>query len=244
MYFQFEPTLIIFQLLYNISQCLHQYLTVNISTYVVETITIACVRVQMYHTPKDTGEPTTKMQLGRWCGPSFDVGDVLCNAVLNSKGSILHKTSVFPLKPEETSSEVAIQMKRKWDTELKEKLGDRIKGLTESDIESDKYFCPHWDTVFPEYQKYNNLDMPAPDDITDDTFESPPDFEILSDPAEIDRWTSLARIRTMRGNDPVLASKYSGHRARESDTSLQIQTLPICLQSHSLLALNVLSRLE
>ena len=43
LYFQFEPTLIIFQLLYNISQCLHQYLTVNISTYVVETITIACV---------------------------------------------------------------------------------------------------------------------------------------------------------------------------------------------------------
>ena len=151
-----------------------------------------------YHTPKETGEPT-RMRLGRWCGPSFDVGDVLCNAVLNSKGSILHKTSVFPLKPEETSSEEIKQMKHDWDMELKAKLGDRVKGLTESDIESDKYFRPHWDPVIPEYQKYEDLDKPA-----EDTFEPPPDIE-TADPAEIDRWTS-ARIRTMRGDTPVLGT--------------------------------------
>ena len=83
------------------------------------------------------------MKLGHWCGPSlFDVGDVLCNAVLNSKeGSILHKTSVFPLKAEETASEEIKQMKLKWDAKLREKLGDGIKGISIGDVESKNEIC-------------------------------------------------------------------------------------------------------
>ena len=95
------------------------------------------------------------MKLGCWCGPSFDVGDVLCNAVLNSKGSILHKTSVFPFKAEETASNEIKQMKADWDAELQEKLGNCVKGISIGDVKSDKYFCPsHWEAVVPEYQRY------------------------------------------------------------------------------------------
>lgn len=87
-----------------------------------------------YHTPGDTGVKT-RMQLGKWCGPSFDVGDALCYAVINSKGSILHKTSVFPLKDEELRSEHIKAMKSEWETELKAKLGRRIKGLIDLDTD-------------------------------------------------------------------------------------------------------------
>ena len=124
------------------------------------------------------------MKLGHWCGPSlFDVGDVLCNAVLNSKeGSILHKTSVFPLKAEETASEEIKQMKLKWDAKLREKLGDGIKGISIGDVESKKYFCPsHWEAVVPEYQRYEDVE------ITDDGEYIPPTkLDDMDDPAEID----------------------------------------------------------
>ena len=124
------------------------------------------------------------MKLGHWCGPSlFDVGDVLCNAVLNSKeGSILHKTSVFPLKAEETASEEIKQMKLKWDAKLREKLGDGIKGISIGDVESKKYFRPsHWEAVVPEYQRYEDVE------ITDDGEYIPPTkLDDMDDPAEID----------------------------------------------------------
>ena len=123
------------------------------------------------------------MKLGHWCGPSlFDVGDVLCNAVLNSKVSILHKTSVFPLKAEETASEEIKQMKLKWDAKLHEKLGDGIKGISIGDVESKKYFRPsHGEAVVPEYQRYEDVE------ITDDGEYIPPTkLDDMDDPAEID----------------------------------------------------------
>ncbi|MFM7530856.1 MAG: hypothetical protein ACKO63_20630 [Nodosilinea sp.] len=153
------------------------------------------------------------MQLGKWLGPSFDVGDALCYAVINSKGSILHKTSVFPLKDEEIRSEEIKRMKTEWNDDLKLKLGRRVKGLTDLDTDpGDKYLRPRWDGETPEYQQYEDDTQPA-------LFETPLDAEILNadDPDEADRWTS-ARIRTLRGDVPVIGTVKG--RKRDSDGKL------------------------
>ena len=138
-----------------------------------------------YHTsPGDTGEKLG-MKLGHWCGPSFDVGDILCNEVLSSKAS-LHKTSVFPLKAEETALEEIKQMKAKWDAELREKLGDPIKGISIGYVEIDIYIrTSHWEATIPEYQRYEDVKF-----AEDEKYIPPANHDDTDDPAEIHRWTS------------------------------------------------------
>lgn len=43
--------------------------------------------------PKESNQE--HMQLGRWCGPSWDVGDELCFAILTANGQILHRRLFF-----------------------------------------------------------------------------------------------------------------------------------------------------
>lgn len=158
-----------------------------------------------YHTPQDTGEKT-RMALGKWCGPSFDVGDILCYAVLNSKGSILHKTSVFPLKPEEERSEQIKRMKDEWEAELKAKLGDRIKGISDtSGVDGEGFERPNWDPEIPEFQEYEDDVAPVLDtgvEVNNSSNEGQVDPD---NPADLNKWIS-ARIRTMRGDEPAIGT--------------------------------------
>jgi len=147
------------------------------------------------------------------------VGDVLCYAVLNSKGSsILHKTSVFPLKPEEERSEQIKRMKDKWENELKVKLGDRIKGITEinSVEDGEGYERPNWNPEIPEFQEYEDDVMPVLDVRVDDKLY-PTNLNNEADPenpADFNRWIS-ARIRTMRGDKPAIGTVKN--RKRDQD---------------------------
>eukprot|EP00980_Cylindrotheca_fusiformis_P018168 scaffold5886_cov93-Cylindrotheca_fusiformis.AAC.2 len=76
-----------------------------------------------YITPAD--HATQNKHLGRWLGPSFDVGDALCYAVLTDTVQVVHRTSVFPLSVEDMNSEPIKEMKSEFMRKLNDKLGDR-----------------------------------------------------------------------------------------------------------------------
>ena len=73
-----------------------------------------------YHDVEDEGLEVKK--LGRYLGPSFDVGDALCAKLLTEKGSLLNRTSYFRLSDEDNNSEVIKKRKEAWDETLKKNL--------------------------------------------------------------------------------------------------------------------------
>ncbi len=46
-----------------------------------------------------------RMMLGRWLGPSLDVGEALTYAILTSTAEIIHRSSVSPLTVKEKNKE-------------------------------------------------------------------------------------------------------------------------------------------
>lgn len=63
-----------------------------------------------------------RKQLGRYCGPSFDVGDVLTARILTPKGKFIFRTSVFPLKPDELMSDEVKKKIEDYEISLKDAL--------------------------------------------------------------------------------------------------------------------------
>ena len=82
--------------------------------------------------------------LGRYLGPSFDVGDALCAKILTKKGSILNRTSYFRLSDEDNNSEVIKKRKLEWDETLKENLVKKGK---------------MWETVNPSEDDQTPMDF-------------------------------------------------------------------------------------
>ena len=60
-------------------------------------------------------------ELGRWLGPSHDVGQAMCSKLLNKKAQIVCRTSVFPLSVEDEHSEVITAQKVAFEEALKAK---------------------------------------------------------------------------------------------------------------------------
>ena len=65
--------------------------------------------------------------LGRYVGPSWDIGDVMCARILTEKGTLISRTSVFPLSDLDNNSDAIKQQKQKFEETLKEKLKDRYE---------------------------------------------------------------------------------------------------------------------
>jgi hypothetical protein len=63
--------------------------------------------------------------LGRYVGPSTDIGDALCARILTDKGSFVSRTSVFPLTDEDHRSQIVQERKAAFEVSLKDKLGKR-----------------------------------------------------------------------------------------------------------------------
>jgi hypothetical protein len=76
-----------------------------------------------YLSPED--EAMERKRLGRYCGPSFDIGDALCAKILTEKGRQVSRTSVFPLSDEENNSDAIKEKKRIYTEELKKNLGSK-----------------------------------------------------------------------------------------------------------------------
>jgi hypothetical protein len=82
----------------------------------------------------DPTDPLENKKLSRYLGPSHNVGDAMCSKVLNSKGNVLVRSSVFPMLPDDTNSELVKQQISEFDETLQRSLGDRGAGI---EIEDD-----------------------------------------------------------------------------------------------------------
>ena len=112
-----------------------------------------------YLSPED--QSLERKRIGRYCGPSFDVGDFLCARILTDKGRFVSRTSVFPLKPEELSNDEVKKKLEAYETMLKDKLGERYKPLPEDDEDVEE--------TTPQYEPYEPIepDDTAPDELAE-----------------------------------------------------------------------------
>jgi hypothetical protein len=69
-----------------------------------------------------------KKKLGKYLGPSHDIGQAMCSRLLTANGTEISRTSVVPLSISDKNSEVVKQKMKEFDAKLKESLGDRIQG--------------------------------------------------------------------------------------------------------------------
>jgi Reverse transcriptase (RNA-dependent DNA polymerase) len=90
-----------------------------------------------------------RKSLGRYLGPSTDVGDALCSRVLTDKGTIVNRTSVFPLSDEERRSEQVVVQKQSYEDLLKVALGKHY--ILAKDVPNEE----GEDT--PEFQEYEPI---------------------------------------------------------------------------------------
>ena len=76
-----------------------------------------------YLSPEDI--KMERRSLGRYVGPSSDVGDALCARIITAKGKFVNRTSVFPLTNEDVRSEAVKKRQEEFELSLKDALGDR-----------------------------------------------------------------------------------------------------------------------
>ena len=68
-------------------------------------------------------------KLGRYLGPSMNVGEALCGKVLTAKGKKVHRTSIIPLSIEDMNSPGVEARKKMFDTLLAKNLKERIAAM-------------------------------------------------------------------------------------------------------------------
>ena len=89
-----------------------------------------------YITPSN--ETIQTRHLGRYCGPSHDVGEALCAHILTAKGKLISRTSVFPLRREDLENESVQARKLQYEQSLKEALKEGYKPLSDDDVEDEE----------------------------------------------------------------------------------------------------------
>ena len=71
-----------------------------------------------------------RKRLGRYLGPSHNVGGAMCGVVLTERGERLHRTSIFPLSVEDKNSKVVDETKDTCTDVLNIKLKHRKKAIS------------------------------------------------------------------------------------------------------------------
>ena len=95
-----------------------------------------------YLTPTDAD--FDKRKLGRYLGPSHDVGDAMTAKILTRSAKVVSRTSVFPLSIEDTTSEVVTKVKQEYEASIRKKLGDRMQGMPVEDNKEDNDADTPW----------------------------------------------------------------------------------------------------
>ena len=142
--------------------------------------------------PEDSAKET--VQLGRYCGPSYDVGEALCARVLVETGELLSRTSVFPMKPEEEASEAIREKKMQFTERLNAALERKDRKSTPPEEEDDGL-----------NPKYEGRDLSTPETYEPLTTEEKPEPELVDDMTDtewktFDKYLS-AKVMIPRGED-------------------------------------------
>jgi hypothetical protein len=109
-------------------------------------------------------------KLGRYLGPSYDIGQAMASRILTSNAQILSRTSVFPLSIEDITSESIKAQMTEFDTTLKTTLGARAEELPpapeDNEINDELEYDPYTDDT------ETNVPVPDAEDIDFDTFHN------------------------------------------------------------------------
>jgi hypothetical protein len=89
-----------------------------------------------YIHPVDTMD---SKHIGRYLGPSHHVGDHMCSKVLTAKATVLLRSSVYPLTPDNLATAGVKAKLEEIDVSLKNKLNDGFVGLPEEEEEVPDY---------------------------------------------------------------------------------------------------------
>jgi ribosomal protein L31E len=108
--------------------------------------------------------PEPRERLGRWLGPSLDIGPAMTSKVLKENGQLIHLSSIRPLTEDEINDPEQKKLRDAFDRKLSKKLG---RSFQPSDLDET------WeDAETPEYELYNDdvegqyHPIPDIDDVT------------------------------------------------------------------------------
>ena len=162
-----------------------------------------------HKSPED--ESKQNIRLGRYCGPSFEIGEAMCSMILSDSAEFLHRTSVYPLSPEELESEAIKEKQRAFTDKLNEALKRKgKKSSPPSDDEEDpnpKYTGQvptepeRYEPILPEAE----VEPELADDLTDTEYKT------------FDRYLS-AKVLLPRGEQKVYGQVVG--RKRDSSGNL------------------------
>ncbi len=108
--------------------------------------------------------PDEKWKLGRWLGPSVDIGPAMTAKILQANGKPVHRSTYRALNEQELVDPVEIAKWKEFDESIRAKLGD---GLTWEDLPDD--------VETPQYPLYSDESgevhshCPDVDEVTPDT---------------------------------------------------------------------------
>jgi hypothetical protein len=118
---------------------------------------------------RDTAEkiPVSKIQFGRDLGAAIDIGPVMARKILNKNGSVMYRTSVRPLSPDEIQYPTEDKEREEFDIAIEKKF---VASMDKSDFKDDPDYA---DFVTPTYDFYEDDEvssskMPYIDDIKED----------------------------------------------------------------------------
>jgi len=114
--------------------------------------------------------PEDNFVLGRYLGPSFDVGPAMTAKILKENGQYIHSSTLRHLTPDELICPLEIKTRVNFDSTIELKLGvnakdiDFVKGLEE-------YDTPHLPKYEDEQTEGDKFTTPDRDSLKDDHFD-------------------------------------------------------------------------
>ena len=112
--------------------------------------------------------PGGKLVLGKYCGPSIDVGPALTANILRNNGQRVHRSTYRALTPNKLVNPDEIKDCDEFDTSIGEKLGPEASS---KDFESDpEIVTPNLDR-YEDDEEYKTR-MPEVDDITPEVLDN------------------------------------------------------------------------
>ena len=91
--------------------------------------------------------PEPKERLGRWLGPSIDIGPAMTSKILKANGQVLHLSSYRALSNEEIEDAEELKERNKFDNDIHKKLGNPQLDQLPSELE---------ESQTPEYERYSD----------------------------------------------------------------------------------------
>jgi hypothetical protein len=105
------------------------------------------------------------LELGRYLGPSFEVGEGMSMKILTKVGTVAVRTSILPMSQQEMDLEDHRRLRDDWSQALKEKLRDRVNPTTQDEDERLYHFAADYQMAHDKDLEDGEEPVPEADDV-------------------------------------------------------------------------------